>query len=624
MSAYLHYDLSDENILKAVQDEVISGDNRHEFTWFCQGASTLQISKLLNSRGIALLKEKKDCADRLNGLISTTADLNPLFDNNDFLELFCSKIKYTIEMNQIYSFKCINYCLNNNKIDYIKRIFPLFNDKVQCEILLNFDLKDYYNSLLIKSDTNACQIMINNISSLKEYSLEHLCILFRKGISIPINLIEDSVVCSKINSIYDEKEYRNVMNMLEKCCDTDSVWNKRKEYYSDMLDKSIDIYALLNKALETKLSSDECLIVEEFLKGKLLLGRQLIIDEVYIELLEELKYKTSNMIVDYLFKDKAFDVFSDIKELLRFNKFIPNLLSDNVFLYKKILELDKMDINEKYEFFLKYKDYDFITMFYDDYHNARELMVENFNNNILNNGKLVKYFNFADSYMMGVPVYYLEGDKFYGLVKSTIHRKDKILTLDDINSKNQGSSFSIDSSETLCTFRNTKDYYNFIYGEIPVKQLVHVYENDSGSSYLREDSFTPNGTNCINRLFSIDDLIEYTGPKNYNELIISQPTEGRYEVDNTFGIIEGVKYINLTDKNKDEVESNLEMPSIIALYCYDEITDNDILTAKNLGIGIVCVKTKSYTLDSSRKHSYEFSEYTYGDMCNDEKSIRGF
>ena len=42
---------------------------------------------------------------------------------------------------------------------------------------------------------------------------------------------------------------------------------------------------------------------------------------------------------------------------------------------------------------------------------------------------------------------------------------------------------------------------------------------------------------------------------------------------------------------------------MLGIYCYDEFNEMDIESAKNLGIGIVVVKTKSYdTINANQDH----------------------
>ena len=51
------------------------------------------------------------------------------------------------------------------------------------------------------------------------------------------------------------------------------------------------------------------------------------------------------------------------------------------------------------------------------------------------------------------------------------------------------------------------------------------------------------------------------------------------------------KFIN------DELNNNLKTPIPIGIYCYDVITENDIISSQKTGLPIVVVKTKNYPLE---------------------------
>ncbi len=76
----------------------------------------------------------------------------------------------------------------------------------------------------------------------------------------------------------------------------------------------------------------------------------------------------------------------------------------------------------------------------------------------------------------------------------------------------------------------------------------------------------------------------------YNEIILSLPNSHHH----------------------DELNASLKTPDILGLYCYDIITDNDVLSAKNLGVGIILVKTKSYHLPSSENKLNMFDTMSLG------------
>ena len=56
-------------------------------------------------------------------------------------------------------------------------------------------------------------------------------------------------------------------------------------------------------------------------------------------------------------------------------------------------------------------------------------------------------------------------------------------------------------------------------------------------------------------------------------------------------------------RKHNELEEKLEKPKPFASYCYDKICDTDIESAKALGIGIIVVDTRCYSVDRNKRLS---------------------
>ena len=54
-------------------------------------------------------------------------------------------------------------------------------------------------------------------------------------------------------------------------------------------------------------------------------------------------------------------------------------------------------------------------------------------------------------------------------------------------------------------------------------------------------------------------------------------------------------------RGESEIDQQLDFPKALAIYCYDEITPNDVESAKNLDVGIILVDTRAYTVDRTDK-----------------------
>ena len=255
--------------------------------------------------------------------------------------------------------------------------------------------------------------------------------------------------------------------------------------------------------------------------------------------------------------------------------------------------MDDISVFDKKKILDNLKNKNMAHKFYDDFRLARSKMVELFNSSILNSDNIYRYENKELSNKYGVPVYEMNGNEFYVLVKAIEKRKDSILNPNDLYAYRDGSSFSIDGGNKLSTFLDTNMYYNLAYNRIPDNQLVHVFEVDSFSNYYRNKNnnlpYDRNGTDRINRLFTPKEIVDVSS--SYNELIISQP-----------------------NRMNDEFNSKLEQPVPFAIYCYDDISDHDILSSKATGLGIILVNTKKYDIDKSGRvslHSLDNSDICY-------------
>ena len=229
-------------------------------------------------------------------------------------------------------------------------------------------------------------------------------------------------------------------------------------------------------------------------------------------------------------------------------------------------------------------------------------MVELINKSILNKENIGKYKNEELSQKCGVPVYVLEGSEFYVLAKSLQVDKSEILDKNILSKTSDGASFTLDHSDKLKVYADTKIKYCIAYSGIPFRQLVHVFETDSYSHYCRNLKTNlpkdTNGTNRINRLYTPKRLIE--SAIDYDELVIAEPRG-----------------------TTDEFDLSLNRPEEFAIYCYDDIADNDVVSAKENSLGIILVRTNCYSTDcSGYSELFSANDNQYVTDYNDNR--RGF
>lgn len=593
---YLFEGIHNPSIFKNIdiKRNIICNPSRHEITWFCQdnSVSSEMIYNLLDNEGLSILRGSNHYLNKINGIISCGKDISKLFDSKMFLEMLVELNDYYFYLKEIEAYKFINYCISNN-LD-VKRVFNMLNEESQVYVINNCDLSEYYYDLLISSKTECSKIIIDRISTLDNYNYYELLDLFSKDMSIPERLLNRSLV-NKICSMYNVRNYRNLINNLSKNNDVSEIENLRRKFYDYFLEKCLLIYHDMLKVIKSGKNPRD--VFDDFLNP--FGGYDSILSKVYDDnavekkITKSMNYVTTDMVIDYVFRDYTSNVFLDINELIRFNNSTSVLSTFDKRMYSRIVSLDKMSISEKRDLLNDLKNLDMENKFYDDFRIARKEMVQMFNGSILNKESSNKYINKDLSIEYGVPIYEMNGNKFFVLVKSLSARKDEVLSERDLHVNRDGGSFSIDGSNKLNTFSDTDLYYNLAFDKIPFEQLVHVFEVDSYSNYYRDKTDIPssnNGTDRINRLYTPDEFVGVSS--SYNELVVSQPNETR----------------------NDEFNSKLGKPLPFAIYCYDEICENDIISAKKFGLGIILVRTNKYDIDTSNRvslHSIDDRDICY-------------
>ena len=550
------------------------------------------IYDLFDNEGLSILRSSDDWHSKFISLISCTKDISKLYDNEFFLKMLVELNDYYSYLKETEAYKFINYCIINN-LD-VKRVFNMLNEESQVYVVKNCDMEEYYYDLLISSKTECSKIIIDRISFLDNYNYYELLDLFSKDMPIPERLLNKSLI-NKICSIYNVKNYRNLINNLSKNNDVSEIEDLRRKFYDYFLDKCLFIYHDILDAIKSGKNPKE--VFDDFLNP--FGGYDSILSKVYDDkniekkLAKSMNYITTDMVIDYVFRDYTSNVFLDINELIRFNNSTSVLSAFDSEIYSQIVLLDRASVQEKRELLKHLKRLNMGEKFYDDFRIARHEMVQMFNHSILSKESSIKYENKDLSRKYGVPIYEMNGNEFFVLVKALDARKDEVLSKRDLYVNRDGGSFSIDGSNKLDTFSVTNLYYNLAFDRIPDNQLIHVFEVDSHSNYRRDSSDIPSdnsGTDKINRLYTPEEFVGIS--RDYNELVITQPNETR----------------------NDEFNSKLEKIDPFAIYCYDEICENDIISAKKFGLGIILVRTNKYEIDTSNRvsrDSRDASEFYY-------------
>lgn len=100
------------------------------------------------------------------------------------------------------------------------------------------------------------------------------------------------------------------------------------------------------------------------------------VEEAHYYLLKNTKEKISEIVVDGLFKDSIYNVWINIKEILRFHKQLQDkekiLSKEKIDFYQKILDIDALSNSDKIKLYNGLKGKNMALLFYQDWYKVRK------------------------------------------------------------------------------------------------------------------------------------------------------------------------------------------------------------------------------------------------------------
>lgn len=284
------------------------------------------------------------------------------------------------------------------------------------------------------------------------------------------------------------------------------------------------------------------------------------------ELLDKLKnitsLKLSEVIVDALFCDSIYNVWLNIREMLRYNeKMIPSdkvIDDERVSFYELIFNFDNVSSDDKIELFSKLKDKNVNSMFYDDLRKLKDYAYDRIRDDmfvISNNGDKI-----SDelSLKYGTPVYDLRDSKYTMMVRALGSRYQE-------GTNNSMDCYSIVSDENNEVYGNYDNIYG--YSSFDNDRVIHMLEMDSFSSDIRDRSGV---SRYVNRIMTSKELTNGSGWYSEVDIANKKGDNGKYET--------------------------MKPDFVVA---YDTISDINVIESVRLGIPIVLIK-KSLLKDSDR------------------------
>lgn len=621
------------------KENIINNCGKAEFEAFLRNDTTGKVLEFFDNEGITALKNSELKEDRIRYILSFSPYRNELLKNIDFLDVFLktnlnlyySNLKYLND--DTYDF-ILNRCIQLGFYSY--KMADLFNDfKLEYKLKMleqwPYSAELLYDVLKGTRDPKVINKIIHNynidltsyninisaffqnaeISVIESYSKRNTEGLDIEAVSVPVAMITNQLAEKiwKENNIF---QARAIINSAEHSTDISKLnaYIKYKEqqviasYTDDLQTPFKEIYETFKNYKIAELNDDH----EEYRKAWPAF-RDIInkIDDIKEEQLEELyeqggieevkRYLSkindnnlSNYIIDYHFEENFHNITIDIKELLNFyyngQIVIPE---ERVEIYNKISNIDYLTAKEKIELHEILKHYNMMEVFYDDMSLARKIVAEAIKDYSLTHEVLKQYQDSELTQKYGVDVYNLNGQQFFGIVKTGRVVSDLLPT---------GHSYSLVGNGGIAVFGDVKDSKTFLYdaADLNPNQIVHVFPCDSYTFY-RPFQQHYGATRRVNMLAMPDEVVSIS--KSYTELLILEKGTKQTDMDN-----------NLPNLKK------------IALYCMDEIREQDVYNAQCAGVGIVLINSGKYKhngYDTFNSYHRDFDKHD-----NEQNYFNGF
>lgn len=451
--------------------------------------------------------------------------------NYDFLTCISKEYQYLLLQDSNINDETLIYLLNSF-YNEVKTYF-FVNDSRSLYLYDRFDIPSFANSGVKFSD---------NILKKKEFFellKDRSLIIFRKNINNIEKFNNPIYIEDRIDKYYEDilslysfdsdmfTPYRDILDNPSLLVN----WDKKVSYlfHFDIIDKLTGLLKIDDNGNYYFDNNDE---LEVFLKN-------------------ETSKKMSEIIIDGLFKDNIYNVWINVREMIRYNKGLDiekKLLdNDKIDFYKTVMFFDNLSNIDKINFYNAFKEKNVNLMFYNDIRMLKDYAYDRIKEELfsINNNTIDAFLN------NGVSVYDARNINYSMLVRTQAQYREE--------SHYPRNCYSIISNENTSVF-GEEDYGTFLYGYngFDNDMVLHMFESDSFSSGFRENS-----SRFANRIMTVEELVKSS--HGYSEIqLINKKVDGK--------------------KHKYSVKK----PDFIV--AFDNLRDVHIEEAKRLNIPIVIIK----------------------------------
>ena len=347
-----------------------------------------------------------------------------------------------------------------------------------------------------------------------------------------VKLINDDNFMEKIIKVHNPLVFDRFIKMCEFKIDTLNIHEKRRGFIINSINRldENNVYDFFD--LDTLEKSQKEVVADRYL---------------------------TEYIIDYYFGDNYYNYMTNVYEMINYLGRIKKILidSEHLKIYKEFSSLVTATFDDKISIFKKYIDNSFSEMLYEDIRIVRNYSYNELVKCSIKLNHKSKIYSQEMSDEKGIDIYYLNGEEFHAFVKCfSINRNDLSNHYDYLlsNDRRLGYSFSYISDKNIGTVDYEQKRVVLLYDNIDYNKIMYVYHGDLHAKKLeKQDDFL---SEKHNKLYTPDSLMAYT--RNYNEIYI-------------------------VDKPKPK-----------ALICYDTVTEDDILFAKEYKLAILILNRNKY------------------------------
>ena len=521
---------------------------------------------------VCLMEESPD--EVLEWILVDNNLLREYINISDNMYSMVSMFSYDFIVKLIYKLEELGFGTGNvsfnfssvNSEDKIRLLDEGFSDETIIKLIDYFD--DKAKSYFFLNDKRAIYLY-KKVSGFTN--------LIRSGVRFSRDILLQNDFFDKLKHS-NFSEFRRNINAVEKYNDPLIIQSKLSKYYDELIneyDKDRGIFKYYGNVFDNPsllkenmrddfiFNFDVRYVFTSYIDynddGKLVLKNS---DELLDKLKNITSLKLSEVIVDALFCDNIYNVWLNIREMLRYNeKMIPSdriIADERVSFYELIFNFDNVSSDDKIELFNKLKDKNINSMFYDDLRKLKDYAYDRIRDDMFVISNNSDKISDELSKKYGTPVYDLRDSKYTMMVRALGCRYQE-------GTNNSRDCYSIVSDENNEVHGNYDNIYG--YSSFDNDRVIHMLEMDSFSSDIRDRSGV---SRYVNRIMTSKELTNGSGWYSEVDIANRKDDNGKYET--------------------------MKPDFVIA---YDFVSDLNVIESKRLGIPIVLIK-KSLLKDSDR------------------------